>query len=99
MIDRETVIKGIESCRSRNGCDECPYKHDRRSQMNSCKNVLFRDILQLLEEQEPKMVMFENLPIQNIHFFGNCPECNRGLVREKHPKFCGFCGQALKWDD
>lgn len=28
---------------------------------------------------------------------GFCPKCNEMLAYTKHKKFCGFCGQAVKW--
>ena len=64
MADREKVIKGLECCKwSRQNvkpekvmCDECPYKE--KTIMNaytvwqSCTNVLAKEALSVLKEQE-----------------------------------------------
>lgn len=29
---------------------------------------------------------------------GNCPGCRKVLGKDNYPNFCGFCGQAVKWE-
>lgn len=47
MIDREKVIKGLESC-IRGLCDTCPYYGEK-----PCEDKMKRDALALLKAQEP----------------------------------------------
>ena len=30
--------------------------------------------------------------------YGHCPKCNEGLNSEVYPHWCGYCGQAVKWE-
>ena len=30
--------------------------------------------------------------------YGHCPKCNEGLDSEAYPHWCGYCGQAVKWE-
>lgn len=30
--------------------------------------------------------------------YGDCPNCGEGLNSEVYPHWCGFCGQAVKWE-
>ena len=58
MTDREKVIKALEHCLSRyvDGlCDDCPYmgKLDKSYMIPmKCKEIIMRDALALLKEQE-----------------------------------------------
>lgn len=86
MPDREKVIKGLEHCSEGVvGCQKrCPYKSDFY-----CRSNLARDALSLLKEKEPL----------TVHDPGAiCPNCKWPLYPEDHPKYCGNCGRAVKWD-
>ena len=52
MADREKIIKGLETCRTRVHCKECPYAYDKRADDSYCEAVLHNDVLELLKEQE-----------------------------------------------
>ena len=52
MADREKVIKGLKTCRTRVHCKECPYAYDKRSYDSYCEAVLHNDVLELIKEQE-----------------------------------------------
>ena len=89
-MDREKIIKGLEHCRimcegvSHNPCSGCPYQGHY-----TCADRLKTDAIALLKEQEAVMV----------HDPGAfCPQCGWMLYPEDHPKFCGNCGQTLKWE-
>lgn len=30
--------------------------------------------------------------------YGNCPRCGKYMNSELYPHWCGFCGQAVKWN-
>lgn len=55
MIDREKIIKGLETCSIKTGalrCLECPYTKEERNTDKWCTRGLHRDILALLKEQD-----------------------------------------------
>ena len=58
MVDREKIIKGLETCSIKTGalrCLECPYTKEERNTDKWCTRGLHRDILALLKEQESKI--------------------------------------------
>jgi len=96
MPDREKVIKGLEICKERNYCcPECPY-YDRDAEMGCHSNELMADSLALLKEQEA--VSVEVCGHMFTVKYGHCPKCNEGLDSEAYPHWCGYCGQAVKWE-
>ena len=61
MTDIEKVIKGLECAIGTRGiktCDDCPYDNDFNC--IGC-DIVMRDALALLKEQEPRMLMLEEL--------------------------------------
>lgn len=62
MIDREKVMKGLEHCTSFGGtytpCNGCPYDDDAEEH---CQSRLHEDALALLKEQEPRVMMKEEI--------------------------------------
>ena len=52
MTDREKVIKGLECCGETMTCNQCPYD----SEMGGCFRNLKADALNLLKEQEPRVL-------------------------------------------
>jgi len=60
MTDREKVIRGLEWCikLDGNGCSlECPYFAGKKP----CPNVMLRDALALLKEQEARVMTLEEV--------------------------------------
>ena len=51
---------------------------------------------ELLTKQKEKPVNVHGR-FQTIKY-GTCPTCGEGLNSEVFPHWCGFCGQAVKWD-
>lgn len=93
MTKLEKVIKGLEACKSAlpTKCEQCPYQTDKGSDCFRPE----RDALELLKGQEPKHIKKEKELLGVV--FGNCPGCGIWI---SHPcVYCGFCGQAVKWDD
>lgn len=35
----------------------------------------------------------------DIDYSGNCPKCGNYLIREYNKKYCGTCGQNLRWGE
>ena len=56
------------------------------------------DAIVLLKEQEAKTV--ESIQIRRNFYAeltGYCPSCKRPLKTQFNNKYCGNCGQAVKW--
>ena len=91
----EKVIKGLEICyRPPSKCKDCPY-HDLPDEQ-SCNDVLCLNALALLKEQEPKLVL--NIGEQISCKSGSCPKCGKMLNTTCNKRYCGDCGQAVKWE-
>lgn len=96
MLHREKVIKGLEHC-DFGVSDTCYEKECPYYQSHDCTDELKNDILVLLKEQEPKTVIITH---QNEYCKdGKCPSCGHELDDNMHPKYCGYCGQAVKWNE
>ena len=54
------------------------------------------DILELLKEQEAVTIKKTKEPYGYGVYGGICPKC-RNWIQSAH-SFCGFCGQAVKWE-
>lgn len=51
----------------------------------------------MLKEQEAKNVV--NMTLSKDWFLiASCPKCNALLTRVEHKNYCGYCGQAVKWE-
>ena len=105
-MDREKVIKGLECCRDRikddlsqtdEPCNSCPYAVNG----NVCSPwELYDDALAMLKEHEPKEVKDKSTRIKFLdeYFEGECPSCRSFIDEHSNRNFCGYCGQAVKWD-
>lgn len=51
---------------------------------------------ELLKKQEQTFVEIDG-QFGGIKY-GRCPKCGKGLNEEVYPHWCGFCGQAVKWE-
>ena len=55
-----------------------------------------------LKEQEPKSVesiQMDRSDKWGADLSGYCPSCKRPLKNRFNKRFCGDCGQEVKWDD
>ena len=86
MRDRETVIKALEHCSRRLGCNTCPYDHGCGRQ-----SLLLEDAAKLLKEQEPVK------PIRQEGFSSvKCGKCNSTIPL--YCIYCPFCGRKVDWN-
>ena len=96
MDKREKVIKGLECCVNDLGeCEVCPY--DEGKGKLACGKNLYSDALALLKAQvpvKPEMIMYTGAGIG----ISNCPQCGCKIDEYHNDKFCGSCGQAVKWE-
>ena len=71
------------------GCLEASIKASEDGVDCHIPVVTVQNAVDLLKEQEAVIV----------HDPGAfCPQCGWMLYPEDHPKFCGNCGQTLKWE-
>lgn len=61
MAEREKVVRGLECCSQQRGgpelCEQCPYNDEPFP----CANTLIHDALELLKEQEPRVLSWEEV--------------------------------------
>lgn len=96
MTDAEKVIKGLECCNAPNNHDECPY--DGEAHTNICTHKLLNDAVDLLKRLEKKTVDMVCKHNNSLHT-GICPTCGKVVNSNCNRRFCGECGQELKWHD
>ena len=98
MSDIEKVIKGLLCIKGDYiPCATCKYANaDGYGRGYRCKRQCASDAIALLKEQEPKAAIVTH---QNEYCKdGNCPSCGHELDDNMHPKYCGYCGQAVEWN-
>ena len=82
-----------ENCET---CEECDYKKVR-GELNEMYTSVIALMKVMQREREPKAVKLDGeMPTVK---YGKCPHCGEGLNSETYPHWCGFCGQAVTWDD
>lgn len=93
-MEREKILNGLRchaGCEQGFDCDNCDYIGN-----GDCSELLARDALKLLKEQEA--VTIKKTKEHGFGVYGGiCPKC-RNWIQSAH-SFCGFCGQAVKWND
>ena len=96
-MTRDEIIKGLDECaNNRLSCGDCPYIGTKE-----CFNVVIRDALALLKEQEP----VDPIPTEDDDWI--CGACNNSVVVTEELdaggfvpirfNYCPNCGQAVKW--
>ena len=95
-MTREKVIYSIERCICHvpDACRDCPY--DAGHPYNECIEMLLKDAMELLKEQEPKQVVMTTNSYGTK--FYHCPRCNHDIYAYPRQMYCSQCGQAVKWD-
>lgn len=84
MVDREKVIKAVQ--------DGLDFFEDRAhgSRFEAWIQAQ-KDALALLKAQEKRV-------IKNSAGNGICPGCGHIVPAWSSPNYCGYCGQAVKWE-
>lgn len=103
MRDIDKTIKGLECCMSEKQCNSpCPYRGECDDGGYYYSKAI-ENARSMLEAQKPKTIIIDDPPKDGFTWFGiwfgRCPQCGRSLVKDKHKKYCGYCGQAVKWND
>lgn len=97
MTNRERLIRAWEIFRDSNPYEICNGREFRAiREPEYCMGQMIEDTLELLKEQQPMLVIvtWQNKDCKD----GNCPSCGREISDIFHPKCCGYCGQAVKWE-
>lgn len=65
-----------------------------------CSTEIIENVISLLKEQKQKEVKNKSKRIKFLdeYFEGECPSCRSFLDEHSNRNFCGYCGQAVKWD-
>ena len=97
MEFRDEVVLGLECCIKSDETGLCPAECQVRYKYgHECETGLKRDALELLKEQEPKLVRYTASTVR-------CPNCNKQITTKgcihRDIKYCWKCGQAVKWDE
>ena len=98
-INREKVIDGLERLQffnQRAGRELWEDKpHDVQEKDIANADAVYADALALLKEQEA--VTIKKTKEHGFGVYGGiCPKC-RNWIQSAH-SYCGFCGQAVKWE-
>lgn len=88
MADREKVVRGLECCGTKMGCEECPYD----PLVGGCFSALHKDALELLKPIEPIEERLDE--VDSIYRCGNC----QTHFYYRQQKYCAICGRMAKWD-
>lgn len=89
-IEHECMLRGAHDDCDRN-CADCELVQD-----DGDLHEMYTDVIALLEEQEPKPVEICGKLFDTK--MGDCPHCEERLNSTVYPHWCGFCGQAVKWE-
>ena len=76
-------------------CDECRFN----TEYGFCKAMPDNFCGNTDDRKRPKWCPLKEQEAVIVHDPGAfCPQCGWMLYPEDHPKFCGNCGQTLKWE-
>lgn len=102
MIDKEKLRIGLEEVSDyffkmcRKETDE--YKAAKAKEY--CD--VAEDALSLLKENKPQSVISDRQHEKEPGYWerkGFCPKCYKVVFWMANREYCGFCGQAVKWDE
>lgn len=93
MIDREKVVRAVETC-----FDSWIDGHRNMGLDLQAVKQMKHDALDLLKEQEPVTPKEVSMYPQNQYACGSCGHVSIG-TKDYHAKFCPACGRKVKWDE
>lgn len=86
MLDREKVIEGLKLT------EQFLIQYEFSGHIQQ-----IHDAIELLKEQEPKMVkVIKNAYNEEFYCCPNCDKQFYGYI--KRPLYCDQCGQVVKWE-
>lgn len=100
MPDREKVITHLDDMRlfadTRVHQIVSPENWEVYSDLCDFIDLIKKEILDLLKEQEPQLVL--NIGEQISCKSGSCPKCGKMLNTTCNKRYCGDCGHEVKWE-
>ena len=100
MTDREKVVEIFSELRNFTNNDVhqvvSPENWHVYSELRDLIDEAEADTLALLKEQKHERL---KVNIRHRNNDGYCPSCGKCIVMDFCPNNCGFCGQAVKWND
>ena len=100
MADRGKVIAALHCVAYDDDfpCWKCAYyKQDEKPVARCDYRGLMDDAIALLKEQDTQNVVDMRLA-KDWDRAASCPKCNESLKWVYHRNYCGYCGQAVKWE-
>lgn len=96
-MDIAKLTKSIKACahHPNHDCESCEYSDENLWCYN---DELISDFEILMKSHEPTIVTDIQLSRDGF-IFGGCPNCKALITMADHKKFCGYCGQAVKWHE
>ncbi len=92
LTDAKDIVSAIAD-------DNCMSRDNYRP-LCSAENLI-GDAIVFLKAREHQMVVVDDKPM-NVSLFGfrcgYCPNCKQMLNKKYHEHYCGYCGQAVKWE-
>jgi len=93
-IEHECMLRGSHDDCDRN-CADCELVQDDGDLHEMYTNVIgLMKVMQREREPIPVEICGKIFDTK----FGDCPHCGERLNSEVYPHWCGFCGQAVKWN-
>ena len=108
-MDVRELKHAIKHC-AENHCIGCMYRDDIQCVnhiMSAADSyiaeleeriAIMQESMEALEKRnepiKPDMIMTTSAGVPMSH----CPNCDEPINQYRHPKFCGACGQAVKWE-
>ena len=91
-----TAEEALEICRLAKSC--FGNLHFVYSQEEFIKEIAEQEDIEIMIQSLEKQIPKKPLPDKEFHLKGICPTCGVHFL-DKLTKYCGNCGQKLKWED
>ena len=96
----DTLKDALELC-AESKCVECSLKNDPEcmSDLATRSSEYIKELEECVDalREEMKSSNKRDAPMLPRNICGHCPNCGSWIAAKYHPKFCGHCGQAVKW--
>jgi hypothetical protein len=98
MTEREKIIKGLEGAAAY-------FRSSFDAMYGTIAGEMFiewtdaaEQAICMLKAQEPRVVS-EIIRMGEAPVVGRCPNCGKYVFEYYNERFCGACGQEMKWND
>lgn len=78
--------------------ESCSIKNKKDKEFCEKEVPVLKNRVEMLEKQLPMQVLDVQYEMDEyFDYVGKCPRCKNYVVQEHNAKYCGECGQALRW--